>query len=295
MVRGADRFQQIREFSQWSKNPDDTEHRKGIEFLRRLQEKDPPRRLKASTVEKIGKGLDELEKEVGAFSRMVESPEKAVLREANEKARRARQIIHAIATARGVRYSPEETTIEKFECNLPQQMIVKARVQEISRKLPEMIGKGHGIIFYGNVGTGKDHLLMALLYAAAGEAVLCRWINGQDLFGEIRDRTMDGGEKEARILREFLEPKVLAISDLVRPAGILSDFRLEFLYRLVDKRYSARRGVWLTLNVDSPEEAEGFLMSSTWDRLQHSAEFIPCFWPSYREQSLKPFREECVS
>ena len=267
-----------------AENLDDIDHRKGIEFLRKLQEKDPPRRLKASTV---GQSLDELEKKIGVFSKMVESPEKTALREANEKARRARQIIDAIAKARGVRYSPDEATIEKFECNLAEQKIVKAKVQEISLRLPEMIAKGHGIIFYGPVGTGKDHLMTALLYAAAKETTACRWINGQDLFGEIRDRTMDGGEKEARVLREFLEPDVLAISDLIRPAGALSDFRLEFLYRLVDKRYSERRGVWLTLNVDSPAEAEEFLMSSTWDRLQHSAAFIPCFWPSYREQNRK--------
>ena len=35
--------------------------------------------------------------------------------------------------------------------------------------LPSIVARGAGLIFYGPVGTGKDHLLAVMLYQAAGK------------------------------------------------------------------------------------------------------------------------------
>jgi DNA replication protein DnaC len=226
-----------------------------------------------------------------------ETPEQRAEREAESAAQRAkeeaarqelrrRKLLAAIAKDLGPRYSPDRATLENFQTDLPKQVAVKNRVLEIVARLPEMISSGQGIIFYGPVGTGKDHLLAALLYSAAGSRFTCKHLDGQDFYGEMRDR-MDGGQKEEEILSHYSRFQVLSISDPVPPANDLSPFRLELLYRLVNRRYRALRPTWMTLNAKSPEQAENYLSSQVWDRLQESAELFHCCWPSFREKNVR--------
>jgi DNA replication protein DnaC len=202
-----------------------------------------------------------------------------------EKLKRGK-LFEQISKDFGFRYSPDRATLENFRATLPAQKEVKRRMEEISKSLPAMVESGRGIIWFGGVGTGKDHLQAAVLYEAARLGISCRRLNGQDFFGTIRDRMSDG-QKEEEIIRKFTEPQILAISDPIPPANELSAFRLEILYRLVNRRYEAMRPTWITMNALSIEECENFLGSQVWDRLQESGELVPCLWASHREKNRK--------
>ncbi len=190
--------------------------------------------------------------------------------------------IRQLAGELGPRYSPTSATLDRFNVYHPAQKPILERLRALATRLPEVVAEGRGIILYGAVGTGKDHLLAALLYLAAGAGVGCRWLNGQEAYGTMRDR-MDKGLEEEEFFRGLCSPQVLAISDPVPPVGTPSAWNISQLYRLFDRRYRLLRPTWVSLNAKTPEDVEHHLSAPLWDRLRHGAELFPCFWPSYRQ------------
>lgn len=191
------------------------------------------------------------------------------------------------ATELGERYSPERSTFAKYHVYHPNQKPVLERIIQLSAKLDALVSEGTSIILYGPVGTGKDHLLAALLYEAARRFFFaCAWRSSVDLYRNMRDR-MDSGETEEGVIRELAKPAILALSDPPPPDGELSAFKLEFLFSVIDRRYRKMLPTWITINVQTTHEAEMKLSTQIWDRLQHGAEIVPCFWPSYRERKQK--------
>ncbi len=109
-----------------------------------------------------------------------------------------------------------------------------------------MVRDGRGIVLLGAVGTGKDHLLAAMLYRAVHAGFACRWLSGQEFYGDLRDR-MDSGKAEEQRFRELQTPDVLAISDPIPPVGSPTAWNVAQLYRLLDRRYRVSA---LNLGVD---------------------------------------------
>jgi DNA replication protein DnaC len=192
-----------------------------------------------------------------------------------------------LARSLGPRYSSGKATFDRFQVEHAAQREILETLRQLADRLPDVVSEGEGLILYGPVGTGKDHLLAALLYAAAGRhGISCRWVNGLEFYGRLRDR-MDTKEGEGEYLAELAAPAILAISDPIPPVRGPTPWNVEALYRLVDRRYRAQRCTWLTLNAANPEEAEAALSEPVFDRLRDSAYLVKCFWPSYRERNQK--------
>ena len=155
------------------------------------------------------------------------------------------------------------------------------------------IESGGNVILYGPCGSGKDHLMVALLRAAVYKhGYDARWCNGQDLFGAFRDN-ISTDTSEATLIARYTVPMVLAISDPVPPRGEASAYAASMLYRLVDGRYRRRRGVWVTVNVTTPEELAAALTAPVADRLRDNTVAVFCNWASYRP-TVKPRPETKV-
>ena len=141
-----------------------------------------------------------------------------------------------------------------------------------------------GLLLYGPVGTGKDHLAIAAcrqLILERGKSVA--WINGQAWFGEIRDSMDSDDRTEAAIIRRLSSPDLLVVSDPLPPFGDLTQHQATMLYRAVDARYSQAKPTICTVNVADDEEAERRMGVATWDRLCHDAWKLNCSWPSFRK------------
>jgi DNA replication protein DnaC len=190
----------------------------------------------------------------------------------------------AIQQDLGPRYAPDRVRFDKFEVYHPAQRDVLDRLQAVADALPEYVSRGAGLILYGSVGTGKDHLLAAMLYQAVSRhGFPCRWANGQEIYGLFRDR-MSTEQREADLLQKYEEPQVLAISDPIPPVGEPTAWNLSQLYRLLDRRYRHLKPTWVTLNARSIQDADTKLSASVFDRLREDAELFACFWPSFRER-----------
>lgn len=196
-----------------------------------------------------------------------------------EKQAETKRRIEAVAELRsalGARYSPERCALETFKIDNPKQQAVIDRLKAFD------VTSGRGLVLYGTVGTGKDHLLAAMLYRACRAGKLAGWINGPELFGRFRDG-FDTEAKEETILARFVRPAVLGISDPVPQVGDASSWRTEILYRVIELRYREMKPTWMTINAVSPDDADAKLSAPNFDRLRDDAELIPCFWRSFRE------------
>lgn len=181
----------------------------------------------------------------------------------------------------GKRYSRRRATLDTFEVRCPGQQKVIDRLRPLVANLGTIEG---GLIFIGSVGTGKDHLMAAMLYQAAWKhGISCRWVNGQEVFGNFRDR-IDSGKADEDYFRQLTTPHILAISDPLPPVGNPGNWDLSNLYRLIDRRYRQMLATWVSINATDEAEADQRLSGPVWDRFQDGAEIFRCFWPSHREQ-----------
>lgn len=203
--------------------------------------------------------------------------------EAAENERYAATCVRKLAMDFGSRYTHELASFASFQADKPAQKAAVKTVKAFAENAKAFAALGRCLILYGTVGTGKDHLLAACMYAAAAQGLTCRRVNGQDLYSGIRDTMDQKGSSEAAFLEKWAEPEILGLSDPVPPVGELSPWRKELLYRLINRRYEFLRPTLFTINVNSPEEADQKLGQQVWDRVQHNGVIVPCLWPSYRE------------
>lgn len=208
--------------------------------------------------------------------------------EAHEETRRVASLHKRVMLDLGHRYTPERASVAAYELYDKTQKAAVKQLTDFLHNLRANITLGRCIVLYGSLGTGKDHLLAASLYAAAKAGYSARWINGQELYAGIR-ATMDrDGSKVAPNEHDFMErwtePEVLGLSDAQPPTGDLNAWRKELLYRLVDRRYRFMRPTWVTLNAKDTQDADQKLGQQVWDRLQENGLLIPCYWQSHRER-----------
>lgn len=197
----------------------------------------------------------------------------------------ASQCIGALSRDLGERYSPSRATLENFTIYHQAQQAAISSVRAFIDDAPISIANGCGIVLYGPVGTGKDHLLAAAMYVVAASGVWVRWVSGQELYGQIRD-SMDTGRPEDSLLNEWEKPCLLGISDPIPPVGTPSEWNTMQLYRLLDRRYRAKKSTWISVNALSIDDADVKLSAPVFDRIRHGAVLVPCFWPSFRERKV---------
>ncbi len=173
--------------------------------------------------------------------------------------------------------------LANYECRTQEQKKIHEAVSEYGNSIPERVRSREGLVLYGPVGTGKDHLAIALGRMAVlkfGQRV--RWMNGQDWFGHVRD-AIDGDLAERTLMAEISLPDILILSDPVPPIGNLTQHQATMLYRLFEARDARGRVTWVTINVMDDKEADERLGVPTWDRICDRSWKMFCNWKSHRK------------
>lgn len=152
-----------------------------------------------------------------------------------------------------------------------------------------------GLVLFGPVGTGKDHLVFAAVRRLIFEAgISARLVNGRELAAECRSAIAEN-RPDSSIVSEYLTPDVLVLSDPTPPAGgSLSAYQADILYQVADGRAKRGRITCSTLNIASEQEADAKIGAPTWDRLVDGAWLIECAWSSYRRPAFIRTRESEV-
>jgi DNA replication protein DnaC len=193
-----------------------------------------------------------------------------------------RLLVARLAGQVGEKYGPKAAALAAYRAETPRQRAVLDRCRQAVDRLGELADQGRGLVWLGSTGTGKDHLMAALLYQAAWRHGLdCCWVGAEELFRKLRD-AMDQDRTEAAVLGPYLACEVLAVSDPLPVQGGLGDWQARTFGALVDQRYRRNRPTWLTANAEHEADLRDRLTPPVADRLLEGAEVFKCFWPSFR-------------
>lgn len=178
------------------------------------------------------------------------------------------------------------STLDNYKAVAPAQV---EAVAALRRYIAEAQYHESGLVFFGPVGTGKDHLAVAVaraIIAIRGYAVA--WVNVQDWFGRQRDRIGDDDSTtEHQEIVRLAKPRILILSEVFPPFDSLSQFQATMLYRVVEKRTASGIVTFATLNAENDKEAGRRMGQPTWDRLCDNAGKLFCNWPTYRTPAWK--------
>ena len=199
------------------------------------------------------------------------------------------RVYRSLVKRLGVRYArcsfANYVVYEERADGRPSQREVFEAVQQFAADMPERLRGGAGVVMFGRPGTGKDHLLTALMFwAILRHGWTVRWINALDLFIAARDR-ISTDDSERKFLAQYHEPQILVISDPVRPKGEATDGQADMLQEIIDRRYRDAKSTWVSINVHDGAEAEARLASPIVDRLREKALCLKCDWESYRARN----------
>lgn len=187
----------------------------------------------------------------------------------------------SLAMRVGKRYA--KATLDDFEVKHHAQREVVQHVRDYMFEIEQRVADGSGLFLIGPPGTGKDHLMVAVLFAAINKGLNALWVDGMELFAGSRDN-IDTAKTEASWLSTYTKPDLLAISDPVPPLGSVKEgFQLATLFSIIDRRYRDLKPTLMTLNVSDRDEAERRMAPNIVDRLAHGAMVLRCDWPSYRK------------
>jgi DNA replication protein DnaC len=171
---------------------------------------------------------------------------------------------------------------DNFEAKSKAMRDVRDACQAIGENVAVELDAGRSVVLAGPVGTGKDHLMAAMLREVVKAARDCQRINGSDLAGQCRD-IIGGHTSESEFLQRWASLDLLALSDPDGTKEKATDYYADWLYRIVDYRYRLRKSVWITINASSGREIAERIGERTWDRIQHEATIIRTDWQTHRK------------
>ena len=202
--------------------------------------------------------------------------------EAQKRARELAENARVLWAARGKRY--ERCTLDNFVAGSPDQQKVVRRVRVYAEHIERNINRGVGVVLIGPPGTGKDHLMAALMHAALAAGKTIKWASGPQLFAGFRD-DIGADTEERRALAQYTKPDVFALSDPTWEQSRLERFQRAKLMEIIDGRYNHLRATWVTLNVKDRDQANNLIGGAIVDRLVDGALSLECNWPSYRKSA----------
>ena len=126
-----------------------------------------------------------------------------------------------------------------------------AKALELARKyvdrFDEMYEKGQGLMFLGDVGTGKSYIAAAISNELLGKQVPVVMTS----FIKLLKSTGNLDKEDEELISRLNTAKLLVIDDLGAERG--TDYALEKVYDIIDSRYRTGKPIILTTNLSLQE------------------------------------------
>jgi DNA replication protein DnaC len=164
-------------------------------------------------------------------------------------------------------------SFDNYECTTDKQ-------RRVVNLLREYRGEKN-IIIHGPPGTGKTHLLWALMRA---DPRVEYW-KLSEIFRRVKcSFSPTARESEEDVLRELAGVKILAVDEVGRGNG--RDFETNLIFDLIDDRYGGNLPTILCSNLplNGDESIASSIGAAAVDRINENAVEICCDWENYRKR-----------
>lgn len=170
-------------------------------------------------------------------------------------------------------------TFDNFEAVTPNQRAALTIAREYAEQFDQHAAAGTGLIFSGNVGTGKSHLAAAILQSQVERRGVF-YATCADLIRMVRETWRKGSAKSEReVLRFLSEIDLLAIDEVGVQYGTESEQHT--LFDVLDLRWREVKPTLLLTNQDAAG-LKTYLGERTFDRLRDTCRMVPFTWTSHR-------------
>jgi DNA replication protein DnaC len=149
-------------------------------------------------------------------------------------------------------------------------------VRRFCERIDVNLEAGKGFFFFGDRGTGKTTLAMLISQYGLRARRTVAIYTAPWLLSQIRSTYEQGAEQTYLGLMERLAAvDLLQLDDMA--VASQTDWTLEQLYTIVNRRYEDQRSIVLTADVESPERLGEHVGPRTASRLLEMCEPVPLF------------------
>ncbi len=175
-----------------------------------------------------------------------------------------------------------DATLDNYKVECEGQRKALELAKRYSVNAHTVADNGNGLVLFGGLGTGKDHLMMGIAKRLYYHHKSVLWTDGLRLKARMVRFWSKDSESALDVIRELTDPDFLWISDPIIQGEPLTPQQRDFFYGIVNARYMAKKPTLLTINVKNGPELDAVMGAATADRLKDGSYTHYCDWPSWR-------------
>jgi DNA replication protein DnaC len=204
--------------------------------------------------------------------------------EEEERVQQERARVQAMQVRAGIPVRYVGSGFDSFRAETPAQEKVLRAARAYAEGFAQHLRTGRSLMLLGKVGTGKTHLMCAVLQALM--PVHCGlYLTVSELIGTIRETwRRDSERSQAKALNELANVPLLVIDELGAQYG--TDGEQNTLFTIVDRRYNDRKPMLVASNLNRPN-LKAIIGDRSYDRLDEVASVEILDWESYRTKTRR--------
>ena len=193
------------------------------------------------------------------------------------------------AAAKDVRFNREIPrrfrlkTFDNFDTSVdPRAQEIVSTIRSYAEKFSATLDAGRCLLIIGGQGTGKNHLVTALVNHISLKGYTAKMFDASNLVYCVRNTWSDRtSETEADVLQELVKLDLLVINEIGFLSQTESERRISF--KIINRRYEDQRPSIIIGNV-TRKETQAILGLSLYDRLcENGGQVLVFAWQSYRK------------
>ena len=137
----------------------------------------------------------------------------------------------------------------KLKREIPE-LFLDAKLRDIAKPILSAIKSrepGQGVFLWGKVGRGKTYVASAIMRYFILNGRTAKRARFRDIAHEIQ-MTYDGQGSTDTVLGKYVKADLMSIEDVGTGKTIASEFDIEILLKLIDKRMEAKKTTIITSN-----------------------------------------------